>query len=44
MCEEYTLVHIDPPDMQGRFPGDPGCDLCRIAQRMIPERYLRGDL
>jgi hypothetical protein len=27
MRSDYTLVHVLIPDMQMRFPGDPGCDM-----------------
>ena len=36
MRSDYTLVHVLIPDMQMRFPGDPGCDMSFFSYAAAP--------
>jgi len=40
MNTDYTLVHVVCPDLNGKFPGDPGCCMKRFDY--IPKKYLKG--
>ena len=40
MRSDYTLVHVLIPDMQMRFPGDPGCDMSFFSYAALRRRLF----